>query len=317
MTAWGGRLTAVLCYHDLCRPGKSGSWLKVDVERFERQIVALKKIGAFIRPDALLEHAPLTRVGLNLLLTFDDGFVNNFRLGLPVLQRHGVPALFFISTGHMESGEPFWFDRLIRPIQHYRLAGLDLRRLGLGVYSFSSADGASRWNGIQRLLEDVKKYDERQDGQLVDRILSVLRRDEHHSNSFYEDDRPLSRDEILTMQRSGLCCFGSHGHRHRILTKLGDNSLWEELQQSRNILEGLLGEPIAHISYPNGNIDSRVIEACRLAGYRFGYTVVPGRVSTENDHYHIPRIMVSGFDTTPSLLLNLARGLLLSGPKST
>ncbi|TKB23962.1 polysaccharide deacetylase family protein [Desulfopila sp. IMCC35006] len=316
MTIWGENLTAVLCYHDLCKPRESGSWLKVDIDRFERQLVALKKIGTFVRPDALLEPSLLTRSRLNLLLTFDDGFINNLRLGLPVLKRHGVPALFFISTEYMESGEPFWFDRLIRPIEHYCLPGIDLRHLGLGEYSFSPVKGAKRWDDIQLLLEDVKKLDESQDGQLVDRILAVLLPDDHQANNFYEDDRPLNKDELMAMQRSGICCFGSHGHRHRILTKLGDDSLKEELQQSRSILEELLGEPVKHISYPNGNVDSRVVENCREAGYLFGYTIAPGRVSPENDHFRIPRVMVGGFDTTARVLINLARGLLRTGPQA-
>jgi len=311
VTVWGGR-TAVLCYHDLCRPGETGSWLKVDVDQFERQIVALKKFSTFIRPDALSEPERLSRVRLNLLLTFDDGFVNNFRLGLPLLQRHGIPAMFFISTEHMESGEPFWFDRLIRPIQHYRLDGLDLHHLGMGVYSFSPVAGEKRWNGIQRLLEDVKKHDERQDGKLVGQILETLHQNDHRSVTFHEEDRPLSRDEILAMQRSGLCCFGSHGHHHRILTNLGDDSLGKELQQSRSILENVLGEQIEHISYPNGNVDSRVVNACRFEGYHYGYTVVSGRISPEIDHYHIPRILISGFDSTASVFRNLARGLFFS-----
>jgi len=300
----------VLCYHDLCRPGETGSWLKVDVDRFERQIVALKKFSTFIRPDALLDPDRQSRVRLNLLLTFDDGFINNYRLGLPVLQRHGVPALFFISTRHMESGEPFWFDRLIRPIQQDRLAELDLRHLGMEVYSFCPADGAKRWDGIQRLLEDVKKLDENQDGTLVDHILGVLHGDNHRSETFHAEDRPLGRADIQKMQRSGLCYFGGHGHRHRILTKLVDDSLKEELQQSRTILESLLGESVDHISYPNGDTDGRVSDACRMAGYRFGYTVMPGRVGFAVDHFRIPRILVSGFDGTLSVLKNLARGLI-------
>jgi len=315
VTVWGG-LTAVLCYHDLCRPGETGSWLKVDVDRFERQIVALKKISTFIRPDALFEPDRLSRVRLNLLLTFDDGFVNNFRLGLPVLQRHGVPALFFISTGHMESGEPFWFDRLIRPIQHYHFDELDLRHLGMDIYRFSLGNVEKRWNGIQRLLEDVKKLDENQDGKLVDQILGGLHGDYHRSETFHAEDRPLNRDEILSMQRSGLCYFGSHGHRHCILTKLGENFLKEELQQSRSILESLLDESVDHISYPNGDVNCRVSEQCRLEGYRFGYSVAPGRVNPEIDNYQIPRILISGFDTTPSLFRILARGLLHSVSKS-
>lgn len=308
-TSWGP-LMAALCYHDLAPPGERSSWLKLDVEYFESQIVLLKKIAVFVRPDQLLGSGCIAKGRLNLLLTFDDGLVNNFRLALPVLQRHSVPALFFISTWHMESGEPFWFDRLISAIGRYRLTELDLRHLGMEIYRFSLVEGEARWSGIQRLLEDVKKRDEEQDHRMVDLILDGLPGDSQHAAIFHENDRPLNRDEVLAMRNSGLCSFGSHGHRHRILTQLDDDSLLEELQQSRSILENLLREPVVHIAYPNGNADARVRAACRLAGYRYGYTVAPGRVGPATDRFHIPRILVGGFDTPRRVVLKLARSLI-------
>lgn len=312
------RLAAVLCYHDLAAPGESGSWLKLDVQRFERQIIALKKIGRFMRPDALLETGRLACGRLNLLMTFDDGLVNTYRLGLPVLQRHEVPALFFISTWHMKTGEPFWFDRLIRAVLGRQIGDLDLRHLGLAYYRFSLSGGEEGWSEIQRLLVDVKKFDgdERHERRLVENVLAEMRRYEPLAGSFYEGDRPLSREEILAMRNSGLCWFGSHAHRHRILTKLDYNALMEELGQSRSSLENLLGEPVEHIAYPNGDADGRVREACRRAGYRFGYTVMPGRLRRNTDSFRIPRILVGGFDTHWCLLANLARCLLRPNPEA-
>jgi peptidoglycan/xylan/chitin deacetylase (PgdA/CDA1 family) len=269
----------------------------------------MKRIGTFIRPDALMEKQRLASGRINLLVSFDDGFVNHCRLALPVLQRHNVPAMFFISTWHMENREPFWFDRLIRPIQQHQLVELDLRHLGLGSYRFSPSGGEDRWNGLQLLLEDVKRHDPLQK-KIVECILDEMEKELPYVRRFHQDDLPLSGHEILAMRDSGLCWIGSHAHRHRILTKLDDEELAEELQKSRNILESLLDQPVEHIAYPNGNADARVREACRRAGYRFGFTVEPGRVRPTVDHFRIPRIVVGGFDTSYRLLFNLACGLL-------
>jgi peptidoglycan/xylan/chitin deacetylase (PgdA/CDA1 family) len=292
------------------------SWLKLDVERFERQIVILKKLGRFIRPDALLHASRSAGGGLNLLMTFDDGMVNTYRLGLPVLQRHGVPALFFISTWHMETGEPFWFERLIRAVLDRRGGDLDLRHLGLGQYRFKAAGGEEGWSEIQRLLEDVKCRDEEQDGWLVERVLLEMKGVALLAGRFGEVYRPLGRDEILAMRDSGLCSFGSHAHRHRLLTKLDDHVLMEDLGQSRDLLQNLLGETVEHIAYPNGDVDGRVEEVCRRLGFRFGYTVTPGRIGRNTDRLRIPRVLVGGFDSPLRLVLNLARCLLIPGPQA-
>ena len=315
MARWG-RPTVVLGYHDLIRPRERGSWLKLNVEHFERQIVLLKRIGRFIRPVDLMKPECLARGRLNLLLTFDDGLVNNYRLGLPVLQRHGVPALYFISTWNMENEEPFWFDLLIRSVQRGRLSELDLSALGLNRYRFNPMEDKASWSAIQRLLEDVKRLDARQDGRLVERVLIEMERKDPCARDIHEDDRPLNQEEIHTMRDSSLCWFGSHSHRHRILTKLDDGTLMKELRRSRITLETLLGETVESIAYPNGDADARVREACRRAGYRFGYTVTPGRVGPATDFFQIPRILVGGFDSPWRVILNLARGLMRPGPET-
>lgn len=306
----------MLCYHDLARPGYTGSWLKMDVKRFERQIGFLKMIGNYLRPGDLFESGRFASCRLNLLLTFDDGQVNNFKLGLPVLQRYSVPALFFISTWHMESGEPFWFDRLIRAIQHYRLSMLDLRRYGMGIYRFNQSGGEKRWAGINRFLNDIKESAEKHQDQVSNWIMRMLPGDEHLDKVFHKEDLPLNKEQILAMRNSGLCWFGSHSHRHRILTKLDDDTLLEELRYSRDNLENVIGQSVEHIAYPNGNVDTRVREACLRAGYRFGYTVDSGRVRSATDHLRIPRISIGGFDSIFRILISIARSLPKADPKT-
>jgi peptidoglycan/xylan/chitin deacetylase (PgdA/CDA1 family) len=298
----------VLCYHDLVSRRSTNSWLKLCAEHFDRQIVALKRFANFIRPDAMLKPAELATGRINVLLTFDDGKANHYRLTLPALRRHNVPALFFVSTWHVETGEPFWFDRLLRQIQGRRLSDLDLRPLGLDHYRFSLESGKKRWRDVQRLLEETKRAGGGQDNGLVERILAEIGGDDSSKKSFYEDDeddRPLKPEEILAMRNSGLCWFGSHAHHHRILTSLDKGLVRDELRDSRIFLENLLDQPAEHIAYPNGDTDVRVIEECQRMGYRFGYTGTAGWVSQPSDPFLIPRIQVGGFDTLWHLFLKM------------
>jgi peptidoglycan/xylan/chitin deacetylase (PgdA/CDA1 family) len=74
------------------------------------------------------------------------------------------------------------------------------------------------------------------------------------------------------MHRSGLCYFGSHAHRHAILTSLPDAELKVELTKPRTILEDIVGGNFHSIGSPNGNADERVKLASRDTGFRYGYT---------------------------------------------
>jgi len=304
----------VLGYHDLAADNDYSSWMKVKISCFEKHLRILKSIGNFICPDDLNKAEILDNTQINILLTFDDGFINHYRLGYPLLVKYEIPAMFFISTWNTESGAPFWFDRIIHPIQRFNLESLDLRAVGLGNYYFPTGKDEARWDSIQSLLEDVKRINVHQEDVLINAIAeqmelegrNVERGEEH------EVGLPLGIDHIREMRRSGLCYFGSHSHKHSILTKLSDQVLSYELSSSRNRLEKMLGEPVQHICYPNGDVDDRVIKACLSAGFRYGYISNYGRFDDVTDYMRIPRILIGGFDFTPKLIFKVFKALLQS-----
>lgn len=302
----------VLAYHDLSQQGDFLSWMRVKTEVFERQIRLFKKIGNFIRPDELYNASQLKRNRLNLILTFDDGYCNNYHLGFPLIKKYGVPALFFISTSNMQSGEPFWFDRIIQPIQRNNLKSLDLRSLGLKNYQFSTPTRV-RWDDLQVLLEDVKYAETMRNEVIVDHIEHILQKVCPSQASFSRSDRyqPLTPQHIAEMHQSGLCFFGSHSHTHTILTILSDDELNMELSKSRRILEEIVGETVTYISYPNGDADERVKLASRNAGYRYGYTTNKAVTGYYTDEMYIPRVLIGGFDSTAKIMWKIYRRLKL------
>ena len=307
--ARGGLL--ILNYHDVGADGQPSSWLRVPQAEFDRQLARLGRIGEFVGPEAL--GAEGARDGrLRLLLTFDDGYVNNYRLALPVLRRHGATALFFVSTWHAQTREPFWFDRVVSPIQAEGLAELDLREVGLRHYRFQAPDGPGRWDDIQRLLVDIKALGNPGEAA-VDRVLERCAAAGGAAAAQALDDcRPLSPEELRAMRDSGLCRFGSHAHRHEILTLLDDAALAAGLADSRRFLEQTLALPVTDIAYPNGDVDARVVAAARAAGYRRGYTVRGALSRPGGDPLLLPRVLVGGYDT-PSLLFWRVNRALLRG----
>ena len=73
--------------------------------------------------------------------------------------------------------------------------------------------------------------------------------------------------------------IGSHTHTHRILSHLDADSQRDELGQSREILEGMLGEPVTSVAYPVGSPESYGPETCQIAeslGYRVGFNFIAG-----------------------------------------
>ena len=123
-----------------------------------------------------------------------------------------------------------------------------------------------------------------------------------------ESSAPLSAADVREMQAGGLCAFGSHGHRHNILTALDEHHLQFEVAHSRALLEEVVQTGVETIAYPNGNADQRVRNACRSAGYRLGFAVAADPSCPEDDRwFDIPRHLVGGYDATPRFLLDLGR----------
>jgi peptidoglycan/xylan/chitin deacetylase (PgdA/CDA1 family) len=304
----------VLGYHDVVAGGDYSSWLKVPADVFDEQVRFLRTIGHFIAPADLLEPERLRHDRLNLLMTFDDGFAGNFTFGYPVIRRYCIPSLFFISTWNMQSGEPFWFDQIISLIQRHRLTRFDLRHLGLRDYRFSLLRKNMRWTGIQSLLDDVKRGNVAGNGRCAEKVVAALEKScgVISNKSAQEECSPLTRDQVVEMYRSGLCHFGSHSHRHGILTALEDDDLAAELTTSRRILEDLLDDEVTHISYPNGDTNERVKRASMDAGYRFGYKTASACVNEYTDRLEIPRLLIGGYDSSAGILWQLRKILLKS-----
>ncbi|MBC8350508.1 MAG: polysaccharide deacetylase family protein [Planctomycetes bacterium] len=44
------------------------------------------------------------------VVTFDDGYTNNYQYAWPILRELGIPATIFLATGYIDSDKPFPFD---------------------------------------------------------------------------------------------------------------------------------------------------------------------------------------------------------------
>jgi len=117
----GQNVLSVLYYHrvtDICRDG-----MTVGIETFERQIRFLKKHYRLVDPSELpdwIESEKCQKGRKGVLVTFDDGYEDNYTNALPILKKYSCPALFFISTGLIGNDRQFEHDRQLQPELYFR-----------------------------------------------------------------------------------------------------------------------------------------------------------------------------------------------------
>jgi len=203
----------------------------------------------FVTPDEILAGLPAGR--RHILLTFDDGYWNNHK-AIPVLERHNVPGVFFISTNYVKSGKAFWWDVIYR------------ERLLQGVTQQSIWSEQSALKGLTH--DKVDNYLLEEFGEAALPPVS-------------QEDRPMSVDELRDLSRHPLVHIGNHTHDHGILTNYSFEAVVEQITLAQDDLERWTGRRPRTIAYPNGNFSHEVMRATARAGIQFGVTLEPLRNS--------------------------------------
>lgn len=208
-----------------------------------------------------------------VIVTFDDGFQDNYQYAFPILRDLGIPAAFFVATDYVDAAQTFWFDRVSHLLFSMPVGELALPRLGLRV----QVDGVpSRRAASEQLVEALKRVPDPERRELVAEL--EVRYGRYADAGMQYLSRTLTSAQIHEMSRAGME-FGSHSASHPILARLDPASLRDELTRSRAWLEALLGKPVQILSYPNGlvpDISAAVISAARAAGYRLALAYLRG-----------------------------------------
>src|SRR6185437_6964047 len=100
-------------YHYI-RPGFEAPYpgiFGVTPPQFESQLARLSKIASFVSSadivNALESGHPLPENAL--LITFDDGLKEQFEFALPILDKMGIPAVFYINTSNISESKIYLF----------------------------------------------------------------------------------------------------------------------------------------------------------------------------------------------------------------
>lgn len=105
----------------------------------------------------------------------------------------------------------------------------------------------------------------------------------------------LSWGEIRELHSAGIE-IGSHTLSHPRLSRLQTNAAQREIAESKSTLEDRLGAGIARFAYPYGDLDERVVDLVREAGYSSACSTRPGFNRTGTDAFLLRRIEVEGTD---------------------
>ncbi len=110
---WRGVVT--LNYHRIGdsagQPWDRTLW-NADAETFDRQLATLAQHADVVTPEEIPRLLRDNRPGRRVLLTFDDGYRDNYEIAFPLLRRHRLCATFFLATDFLDRARAAWWDEL-------------------------------------------------------------------------------------------------------------------------------------------------------------------------------------------------------------
>jgi peptidoglycan/xylan/chitin deacetylase (PgdA/CDA1 family) len=272
----------------------SNSAIIVSTNTFEKHIGFLKKNFNVLSLDEFEQH--LNDEGSypskSCLITFDDGWFDNYEYALPVLAKKGVPATIFLPYNYIGTSKRFWQEELTASLHLLRDDPRDevTEFLNSLPYRIIQPDNEETLGSrINECIRQIKRLAD----QEIDAILANARQlSDQQSKKHTNIDNYLTWNNVNDMMDNHIA-FGSHCLSHRILTGLSKDIMSAEIGESKAKIEAMLDTPVKSIAYPNGNYNDDVLEATQKRGYSLGFSTVSGHVSQTTNRYAIPRININ------------------------
>lgn len=221
------------------------------------------------------------------VITFDDGYEDNYTYAYPILKELQIPFTIYVSVDLINDHKPIWnypllIERIIRKNDNLVLGN------GQILTCTTLKEKNDAFIHLKNWLFSLHY------NSLRDEFVNVL-------GTYLTDDifevNTLTWHQLQEMANNPLCTIGSHTMSHCRLVMKDNDSLMHELYDSKRILSEKLGVEIEHLSYPYGwitDVSEEAIEIAKRAGYKTGLRSFGGPVRRkDNDLFNVKRIMVT------------------------
>jgi peptidoglycan/xylan/chitin deacetylase (PgdA/CDA1 family) len=295
---FGWKKAVLVCtYHqiNIAPPSQTVSGFEVGTTAatLDRQVGELRK---WITPiDVNLLTAWLAReVNLEddgFIPTFDDGYQDNLTIAAPILQKHNVSPVVFVSTDYVDTSKMYWWIRLTAIMKQIgssswrKLLDCDLSpELKQIIHEIPIESWNNRVEARRKIADVLVTCSDA--NLILDRFECIL-------GQRAPNPLPvLTWNEIRELKTAGFS-IGAHTHTHRLLSRLASSDIIEEFRVSNKILSDHLGQWSHCLAYPAGDFDDRVTAAVESCGYLAAFTTRPGLIYQASCRYTLPRIYLT------------------------
>lgn len=284
----------------------------LDKELFKNQIEFMKNSFNVVTMEQVLEN--IQGEGMHglpenaLLLTFDDGYADNYTVAYPILEEYGLQGSFFIP------GKTFATHQLLDVNKiHYILASADIYKLVDDLkkqmdyyrgseYQYASTDELFHEYAVEnrfdiketifvkRMLQTVlpEKLRNTISSNLFEKYVGVT--EEQLAYELY-----MTEEQVRTMKRHGMF-IGIHGYDHYWLGNLPEDKMKQDILMALDTLDEFIDRKQWVMNYPYGSYNQEVIRYIRQQGACIGLTTDVRVAELGKDSaFELPRLDCNDF----------------------
>ncbi len=248
-------------------------------------VISLKEAEKRLREDKL--------DGYECVISFDDGFRNNYAHAVPLLKEMRLSAVFYVTTDFIGRRDMLWTEKVNAILMNAPVSTVDIHLDGLQTISLMNNN--ERENASVK-VRTFLKYKPR---RVQESVLRELVEKTGYEPQLVQKDPAryafMTWDEVRAMRDAGME-IGSHTRSHYLLNMLSEKESWEELKISKEVIEKELGESCTLFSYPNGaegNFLPHHFKQLEELGYSSAVTQIPGVNHPGENMYALYRINIS------------------------
>ncbi len=289
-------LGSILCFHRIVNEevSKLNAILEVSSKNFENQIkYLLSKNYHFISLNQIHEILinNITPKNKFITITFDDGYADNYSIAYPILKKYNIPFTIYITTDFPDKKSIIWW---------YILEDIIIENNQISFEYKGSQFNYSCKNDLEkkRTFNELREFIIQTDKSFIEEMLNCIFKDYEKNSGKYIEKLAISWDQIIEMSIDPLVTFGAHTVSHQALSKLSGIDAFQEIQNSKQIIESKINKKVEHFAYPFGSkseFGGREIKMIKKLDIKTAVNTLPGNIFGAHKDYlqSLPRIFMS------------------------
>lgn len=280
----------ILVYHRVLPIVRADPFnMTVSLKTFKRQIDAMAKKYPVISLSEAVKQRSLgaAKSKTQIVLTFDDGYQDNYEFIYPILKREGLPASFFVPCGYVDSNRPLWHCELFNLLYNNSL----VRKIKIADKIISQGLMQPRRFFIFSAIDAAKSLNSKDREELLGLLKGKLNNKKPVDDA---SERLMTWGQLREMARSGME-VGAHGFTHSSLARIPIGEAEEEIKKCKEAIENNLKKECAHFAFPFGSkmdYNQRLVGYLKQSGFQSSLLNIQGYNHIEKDAFCFKRIII-------------------------